>query len=648
MNWHFIILQVVALLGIISFTIVAVYYVRHRHTKAKSILEQQLQGETVEGGEFLKRYIPPEHRLEPVLSPKRPMLANRFVFYSACMLVPLLMLVFTGSNYYANREEVLGNIKLLQSEIDQLSHERYTFDSPLNPYAPNLPEVLASIPSSVRVAVFRKKGGGMNRVHAWQKLLIEYDVPFGMCYQKSLDDCRFRKNSTVILSLEDVAKDAVENLAKRGNNVIAFGVPTNIEGSESYIQGLTFSSSDQPKPSRLAVVGDREVTLGIDAGSNFHVPRVGGNAHVKSDRSQAISMYSDGIAGGEIQTRVYATLVETGNHDNARVVWMDFMVDHSHYLEAAEKAGFESLLAGIVRYGTGQEFSALATWPKGYRYAAFFEEDTEDGYENAGEVADFFAELGMPLTWYVLSNLANENRAITQKLASTGEMACHGDSHDIMTRYSIEGQVERLARCIKVVAEITGQVPSGFRPPTEAHNVNTLSAMANVGLTHLFAENTSVTQVPHIKQSAGHDKSIVSFPRGITDDFYLWHDLKLGKEKSIARMQDELDWIREARSLFGFSFHTQFMDRIELFEVIKHLARTVHKDDEVYVDTVGSMAKWWRFRDAVITGKPTDAGLYTRYAPVLLLVGKNGVLTRSTMAEPAPEPIEFADIDSEL
>jgi hypothetical protein len=60
----------------------------------------------------------------------------------------------------------------------------------------------------------------------------------------------------------------------------------------------------------------------------------------------------------------------------------------------------------------------------------------------------------------------------------------------------------------------------------------------NVGMTHIFAENTTITQVPHLKQSIDHDKSLVSFPRGITDDFYLWYDLKLAKEKSIERMQD--------------------------------------------------------------------------------------------------------------
>jgi len=647
MNWDFILLQVIALLGIISFTIVAIYYVRHRHTKARSQLDQQLRGEIVEGGQFLKRYIPPEHRQAQFVSPKRSMLANRVVFYSTCMLIPLLVLVFTGSNYYAHREEVLEDIVLLDSEIDQLTHVPYAFESLLNPYAPSLSAVMQAIPNFLRVAVFRKKGAGENRVQAWQELLNDYGVPHGICYKQRVADCRFRPNSTVILSLEDVDESAVAELALRGNNVIAFGVPTEIEGNESYIQGLTFSSAEQSILTRLAVVGDREVTLGIDAGSNFYVPRVGGKAVVSSDRPQAIGMFSDRLAGGNVQTRVFATRFETGNESSSRVVWMDFMVNHRHELEGDERLSFDSLLAGIVRYATEQQYSALATWPNGYQYAAFLEEDTEDGYENAEAVADYFGELGLPITWYVLSNLANDNRAVTRKLARNGEMACHGDNHDIMIRYTLEEQVERLARCIKVVAAITGEVSTGFRPPTEVHNADTLSAMANVGMTHLYAENTTLTQVPHIKRSAKHGKSIVSFPRGITDDFYLWYELELDKHESIARLQDELDWIREANSLFGFSFHTQFMGDKELFDVVKYLATTIHGDDEVYIDTVGNMAQWWRFRDAVMNGSSVDAELYDRYKPVLLKVEENGVLLHSAAQAATAERIQIAESDSE-
>ena len=142
-----------------------------------------------------------------------------------------------------------------------------------------------------------------------------------------------------------------------------------------------------------------------------------------------------------------------------------------------------------------------------------FEEDTEDGYEHAEIVTKLYIQEDMPITFYALSNLANQNRKLTRLLAEAGEIACHGDNHDIMTRHTLQQQVEKLARCQKVLGEITGQEVVGFRPPTEAHNLDTFSAMLNVDMEHVFAENSTSTQVPHFKTDKLTGKSLVSFPR---------------------------------------------------------------------------------------------------------------------------------------
>jgi len=400
MNWGFLLMQLIALVGIISFTIVATYYIRHRHVKAASIVEQQLENETPQGGEFLKRYIPPEHRVDALEAPVRPFFSHKTVFYLASMLVPLFALTFIGSN------------------------------------ATTLTETLAAIPKSIRMAVFHKKGKDSGAINAWKAMFDEHNVSFGTCHQPSLSDCRFRKNSTIILSLDDIASNDVAQLAKKGYNVIAFGVPKKSSNEKTYIPGLKFVNSDSAVHTRLAVVGDSELTLGMDAGTNFEVPTPSASTRAYSERPQAIGMFSDGIAGGDIQTRVFATRIESRYSEQSRIVWMDFTVDHRLYMGGEDKSGFNKLLAGIVRYATEQSYNALATWPNGHQYAAFFEEDTEDGYENARPVSDYFESINVPLTWYVLSDLANDHRALTRKLAKTGEIACHGDNHDIMTRYN--------------------------------------------------------------------------------------------------------------------------------------------------------------------------------------------------------------------
>jgi len=647
MNWGFLLMQLIALVGIISFTIVATYYIRHRHVKAASIVEQQLENETPQGGEFLKRYIPPEHRVDALEAPVRPFFSHKTVFYLASMLVPLFALTFIGSNYYANREVVLQDITLSDGEIASLSLQTHAFEATLNPYATTLTETLAAIPKSIRMAVFHKKGKDSGAINAWKAMFDEHNVSFGTCHQPSLSDCRFRKNSTIILSLDDIASNDVAQLAKKGYNVIAFGVPKKSSNEKTYIPGLKFVNSDSAVHTRLAVVGDSELTLGMDAGTNFEVPTPSASTRAYSERPQAIGMFSDGIAGGDIQTRVFATRIESRYSEQSRIVWMDFTVDHRLYMGGEDKSGFNKLLAGIVRYATEQSYNALATWPNGHQYAAFFEEDTEDGYENARPVSDYFESINVPLTWYVLSDLANDHRALTRKLAKTGEIACHGDNHDIMTRYTMEEQAERLARCMKVVLEITGETPSGFRPPTEVHNTDTFSAMLNVGMTHLFAENTTKTQVPHFKRSSNGTQSLVSIPRAITDDYYLWNELKLNREKSLERMTDELQWIGTARSLFGFSFHTQFMSNPSYFAVVRELAAKISEDNDVYLNTVGDLTQWWRFRDDLINNQVTDDSGYAKYKPVLLSVDDKGALNRTFIQVPQSESIEIADIDFE-
>jgi hypothetical protein len=244
--------------------------------------------------------------------------------------------------------------------MDQLPSKSYTFQSLLNPYAPKLSEVLHAIQEDLRVAVFRKNGPDDSRLQPWQDLLDEHDVPYGICFQSRIEDCRFRPNSTVILSLQDVDENAVEALALSGRDVIAFGVPDNVETKKAIIKVWNLLKVINPFPQGLLLSVIAKRPLGMDAGTNVYVPRVGGDAQAHSDRPQAISMYTDGFAGGDVQTRVYATLLESTDEEAVRVVWMDFDVDHRYELADDPRVGFEGILVGIIRYGTEQTFSTIA------------------------------------------------------------------------------------------------------------------------------------------------------------------------------------------------------------------------------------------------------------------------------------------------
>jgi peptidoglycan/xylan/chitin deacetylase (PgdA/CDA1 family) len=633
LNWQFIVLQLIALVGLVSFTLAAVYYIRHRHVRAHAMQSQQQSGAVDDGGEFLKRYVPPEHRRDEAIHSKRSLFASRPLFYVSSTLIPALFLVFTAVSYYSNREQFLEDIVLEEGERQKLTSMSHSFDAPVNRYASSLVEVAGNIGAERSIVVMRNATGSNYTADAWIELLEKANITASACTYQDFKSCRVLLSTTVILSLEGHGTKLANNLNKAGVNVVAYGVPDDLERDETSIPGLTFSKAEDAVVNHLAVVGDRELTLGIDAGTNFSIGRLTDGVRVSSERAQAIGMFQDGIAGGPVDTRLYAAVI-----GESRLVWLDFSVADGAYLNAEQKPLFDLVVAGILRYATGQTYNSIASWPQGRQYAAFFEEDTEFGYVHAEKVADFFDAANVPVTWYVLSDLAKEHRGVTRRLAATGEMACHGDNHDIMPRYTVVQQVERLARCIKVVKKITGKTPTGFRPPTEAHNTDTFSAMINVGMTHVFAENSGVTQVPHLKEARGTGKSLVSLPRGIADDFYLWHFLKLDAPASIERMRDELAWIREAGSLFAFSFHTQFMADDPYFDVVKTLVTDISSDAEVYLDTAGGIADWWRVRDALMRDSNVATKRIQRYLPVRLTVDAAGEMTST-----AYRPVILAD-----
>lgn len=617
MNWSFIVLQVVALIGVVSFTIAGLYYVRHRHAKALSLAQTQSDSSDTGGGEFLKRYVPPEHRTGEVKVAANPMIASRTMFYASCILIPGLVLSMTGLSYYSNRTVFLKDIDLTDIEVSKLTAVEHTFTAPLNPYSVTLSEVIQSLNPRHQFVVMKSVDGNSHYAQSWKKLLAEAGASVSFCEYGRLKRCKIYDESTVIMWLADDDRDLASGLLKAGVSVIAYGVPKKLGNWH----GLDFSAGVANNVDHLALVGDHELSLGIAAGTNFSVGRLRADVIVSSDNPQAISQFADQIAGGDIQTRLYARPVQ-----KARLVWMDYAAGGAQYLKGESKLGFEAILANIVRYASDQTYESIASWPNGKSYAGFIEQDTEDGYADAVAISRRLKALNVPTTWYALSNLANRYRDVTVELAESGEMACHGDNHDIMPRYPLERQMERLARCIKVLEKISGERPVGFRPPTEAINNDTLSALLNVGISYLFAENSTSTQVPHLKTSLTTGESLVSLPRVVTDDFYLWHFLELNGEKSLERMHDELNWIRTAGTLYGFSFHSQFMSQDQYLDVVETIARDLVTDPDAFVVSNGELASWWRTRDAVLNGQPVNEALLNQFRPTKLRVNSEGEL----------------------
>jgi peptidoglycan/xylan/chitin deacetylase (PgdA/CDA1 family) len=414
---------------------------------------------------------------------------------------------------------------------------------------------------------------------------------------------------------------------EQGLSVILYDAPKQVASLNKHSQyslyGMQFRRFTDNSYSKLALVGDQELSLGFDAGSIIDVNRLSRHYTVHSLYPQAVAIDSANRSGGTLLTRLYAQTVAKG-----RFVWMDFSPntgDHAHDL-AQEK--FEGVVASIFRYLSKKPYQAVAMWPEGKRFAALLEEDTEDKFHYADRVHRFFIENNYPITWYILSNEAQINRALTRDLAVSGEVACHGDNHRPFTLSDMQEQHKRIARCQKVLLELTGKKVASFRPPEEKFVDETLDAMTNNDITHFIAQYGVDRFVPIIMTSTVTGKQLVSLPRMATDDFELWHRLKMKTQVSKKLTLQEINYVEALSGLYIFSFHTQFMGDDDNFSVVKDIAHHINKKD-AYFQTTSMISEWWKVRTRLIAGKAIKEEEIQLFKPVLLRVNTDGKLVSS-------------------
>jgi len=372
----------------------------------------------------------------------------------------------------------------------------------------------------------------------------------------------------------------------------------------------------------MILLGDQLLTLGFDAGLIVNASSSFTGYHAMSSSPQALSIGDNLDPGGENETRLYAKIVKQG-----RLVWMDFAPDPKYQGPSINVQRLNAMLASVFRFLSREPYSAIATWPYGKKFGALIEEDTEDKPENAQRVFTIVKNNSFPISWYILSNEALNNRALIRDLAKVGEIACHGDNHGPFTKSTAQEQTIRIARCQKVLSEITNVKPMAFRPPEEEFNTATINAIANNGMTHYIANNTPDRDVPEIQRSTDSQLTLVSIPRMVNDDYEIWHNRKLNAVDTLSLIDNEIAWVKQIGGLYLFSFHSQYMGKEENVNTIQHMGNTL-KQDDTYFATSQDIADWWLFRsklqDKYQSHDNNLQALFDRFHPVLLTVNEQG------------------------
>lgn len=632
MNWSLIAMLLLVFMITLIVATTAIFFIRHWGNRAPANASNTESKE----GVFFTRYLPAQPQaIEHQAKTRRPRNFRKSAQHLLSLFVVLGILGLLSTATYMNRDKLASPIDLNEQDLAALPAQKYRWEQKDSQPLPKLNEYITQFSDQNRGLLLINSSfesawpattGNLTkqaRTH-WEAFAEQHDLPVKHCDWLQITACRKQHETWINILLPGLWDRAgTEKLLNQGAKIIAYGPPlqTYIEKNIPFeFYGLTFEHGNSFGNTELSLVGDRELTLGFDAGMILGVQPAFNHYQANADSPQGISINESRLAGGNSYTRLFAKAFS----NKGRLVWMDFSPNADDH-ENLTPYYLHSLLASLFRYLEGEPYSAWANWPDGKSFAALLEEDTEDQFANARSVAEYFKKKNYPITWYALSNEAQENRELTRFLAETGEIACHGDNHMDFPRQSLKLQNYRIARCRKVMQELTGQSVVSFRPPREEHNADTLHAMASNGIRQFIAEVSGDRFTPVIYSQDKDEMALVSIPRMNSDDYLIWDELNLSDKESIAQLTQEMDWIKSVGGIFMFSFHSQYMNDSKHLQTVKDLADHIHNNQAFFATTI-DIADWWRLRTQLQQNKTPDNALINRFHPVLLSVNSAGQL----------------------
>jgi len=641
MNWSMIVIILLAFFIITIIGMIVIFYIRHWANRQNNKPETTNDLE----GVYFRRYLPPvmfKHHNETV-SKQNHQNNKRKKTYQ--FIFSILTIFFTTSliagTIYINKDRFSKPIDLTEQDIKNIDYTAHQWQKQQQQSLLDLSETMTKIKEQGITLLKYKKTNKKEAIdysvdlnaiakYHWENFAKKHDIKLDSCYWEKIKKCK--KLDAVLLVLPNHwDTEKIDELLKEGKHVLLYGFPKQFFTSSDErfsFQDLTFKKNEHID-SRLTLVGDQLLTLGFDAGLILNVKAMSKQFVATTKTSQAVSISTENLAGGKKYTRLFAK----SNEQGGRLVWMDFSPNKEDHAYNLNLNYFNALIASIFRFLDKEKpsYQAIATWPNGKKFAALLEEDTEDQYVNAERIARYFESKQYPITWYVLSNKAQQYKTITRYLAKTGEMACHGDNHQTFTLNDKRQQHIRLARCKKVIRAITNKEVKSFRPPEERHNNSTLDALINNDYGYFIGKTAVDRFVPQLYQSKKTEKFIVSMPRMGTDDYGLWKEYKMNYEDSINTLKHELDWVRNIGGLFLFSFHTQFMSDNNHFKTVTGIADYA-AEKNAYFALTSDIGEWWKVRAALQQKKAISKEQFVKYQPVLLQVDQDGQLKRSDIS----------------
>ena len=279
--------------------------------------------------------------------------------------------------------------------------------------------------------------------------------------------------------------------------------------------------------------------------------------------------------------------------DGRRVVYFGFELT-----TLADRPWEQAIMALLVRnavaLAAGVSLASPDAWPAGHVAAAVIAQDVEDEFENAARALDTLRTVGVPGTFFVVSDLAKAHESLTQAMATGGEVGTHTENHSRLGG-SVELQRTRLATSQRDLTSLVGRPVRGMRPPEERFDQSTLVAWKDAGGSYVFGSNDGRVPSPEIIHVG--DGPFVLLSRTVDDDFLTVRRAEILDPQRLA--SDQLDAFAKVHALGGLyimSYHSNMLARTQTIAALGIVARALKADTSTWITTAGDAASWWMIR----------------------------------------------------
>lgn len=257
----------------------------------------------------------------------------------------------------------------------------------------------------------------------------------------------------------------------------------------------------------------------------------------------------------------------------------------------------ERVFRNGIRWAAGAPMASPAPWPGAARTALTVAIDVEgqEMYRNAAGVADAFRADGVPISFYAVSGLVQDDEELGRTLLAAGEVGTQTVDHAPLAGLTAQDQRIRLRRSWSDIEAWTGVGPAGLRPPEEAVDSITLEAWRRAGGSYVLAGNATRSGAPEI-----HDTDagpVILLPRLLKDDYtIIVRDITL---RSQTLADAYLEGTRKMRAIGGLAVvagHTQIIEPGPRLAALRSVIDSVRAQEGWWLAEGREVADWWRDR----------------------------------------------------